>query len=191
MRGKEKKNGKEFVGMPHDELKGYNTLKRMKTEKIGRFVVLVCFSFLVLSFFSCRIRRQIAGSVRSDRTDSLSLTHADSLWASRLEHLSGHTRFQWRHILLSPPDSAGIQYPVSVSDARLDRREEDVRQDSVRRFTRLESSARKQEKKEEKQRRLHENTTSSFPLTAVLFGTDLLLLGIIIRMVWRRKSGKK
>lgn len=175
----------------NNEMRLYNILKMMRIEKIGLLVTLVCFSLFWCFFSSCRIRRQTTGSFRSDRTDSLSLTYADSLWSSRLQHLSGHTRLQWRHIRLSPPDSAGFQYPLSVSDANLDREEEKVQQDSVRRITRRQSTAKQQENREEEQHRLQENTVPSFRLTALLFGTDLFLLGAITWVVWRRKRGKK
>lgn len=160
----------------------------LKKEKPNRFLWAgACFSLLFLTFPACRIRRDTTASFRSDRTDSLTFVRADSVWSTHLEHLSGHSRLQWRQIRLSLPDSAGLQYPVSLTAGSFDNRKEEIRQDSVRHFTHRQSTATRQEKKEEESRQIREQNASSFRGPLLRIGAIVLLGGMSIAWIRRRK----
>lgn len=160
----------------------------LKKKKPKRYLVAgACFSVLFLTFLACRIRRDTTASHRSDRTDSLTFLGVDSVWSTHLQHLSGHTRLQWRHIRLSPPDSAGFQYPVAIAAGSLDSRKEEVRQDSARRFSERQATARRQEKKEEESRQIREQNASPLRGPALRIGAVVLLAAILIGWIRRKK----
>lgn len=163
--------------------------KLLKKEKLRRYARTgTCLSVLFLTCLACRIRRDATGSLRSDRTDSLTFLRADSAWSSHLQHLSGHTRLQWRHVRLSPPDSTGFQYPLSLAAGTLDSRKEEIRQDSVRRFSRREAAATRQEKREEETRLSREHSASPVRRTILGIGAAMLAGAILLGWIGRRKK---
>lgn len=166
--------------------------KRNKQERASLFgwALRGC-GLLVLLFLSgCSLSRQATGSLRVSRTDSLSLLCSDSLLYARLRHLSGHTRLEWNRVLLSAPDSAGRQYPLSLTSARLEREEEETRQDSVYHLARRKITDTRREQKEEKEERSFRTSAPASPFPTMATGLGLLLFCLAVWGLYRHKMKK-